>query len=234
MPWLWCRPAATAPIRSLAWEPPYATGVAIKKDKNTKKRKIKKTGYYIYVSPQHDMNLEYKIYFIICLSPHRTESPVRAGFCPFCSLFYFQPREQCPVLRNALHIFTSLVTQRTQERNAQEVLDVITFIPSPQILLQLLYYCQQDKISDVQPTLTARPQATWPPRESRPDTVSMDLAAPSCLPTAASPALLQSLPHTQSSFTPRPLSTIQLGLCHKPQGPHRPARCCSSLSHWLL
>ena len=26
--WLWCRPAATAPIRPLAWEPPYAAGVA--------------------------------------------------------------------------------------------------------------------------------------------------------------------------------------------------------------
>ena len=23
--WLWCRPAAVAPIRPLAWEPPYAT-----------------------------------------------------------------------------------------------------------------------------------------------------------------------------------------------------------------
>ena len=29
--WLWCRPAATAPIRPLAWEPPYALGVALKK-----------------------------------------------------------------------------------------------------------------------------------------------------------------------------------------------------------
>ena len=26
--WLWCRPAATAPIRPLAWEPPYAAGEA--------------------------------------------------------------------------------------------------------------------------------------------------------------------------------------------------------------
>ena len=26
--WLWCRPAAVAPIRSLAWKPPYAAGVA--------------------------------------------------------------------------------------------------------------------------------------------------------------------------------------------------------------
>ena len=26
--WLWRRPVATAPIRPLAWEPPYATGAA--------------------------------------------------------------------------------------------------------------------------------------------------------------------------------------------------------------
>ena len=32
--WLWCRPAAAAPILPLAWELPYATGVALKqKDK---------------------------------------------------------------------------------------------------------------------------------------------------------------------------------------------------------
>ena len=29
--WLWCRPAATAPIRPLAWEPPYAPDVALKR-----------------------------------------------------------------------------------------------------------------------------------------------------------------------------------------------------------
>ena len=29
--WLWCRQAATAPIGPLAWEPPYATGAALKK-----------------------------------------------------------------------------------------------------------------------------------------------------------------------------------------------------------
>ena len=27
--WLWCGPAATALIKPLAWEPPYAMGVAI-------------------------------------------------------------------------------------------------------------------------------------------------------------------------------------------------------------
>ena len=31
--WLWCRLAATALIRPLAWEPPYAAGVALKKKK---------------------------------------------------------------------------------------------------------------------------------------------------------------------------------------------------------
>jgi len=31
--WLWCRPAAVAPIRPLAWEPPYAMGVALKKER---------------------------------------------------------------------------------------------------------------------------------------------------------------------------------------------------------
>ena len=31
--WLWRRPVATAPIRSLAWEPPYAAGAALAKGK---------------------------------------------------------------------------------------------------------------------------------------------------------------------------------------------------------
>ena len=28
--WLWCRPAATAPIQPLGWKPPYAAGEALK------------------------------------------------------------------------------------------------------------------------------------------------------------------------------------------------------------
>ena len=31
--WLWCRPAATAPIQPLAWEPPCAAGTALKRQK---------------------------------------------------------------------------------------------------------------------------------------------------------------------------------------------------------
>ena len=38
--WLWHRPEATAPIRPLAWETPYAAGVALRKTKKKKKKKF--------------------------------------------------------------------------------------------------------------------------------------------------------------------------------------------------
>ena len=37
--WLWHRPAAIAPIQPLAWEPPYAAGMALKRQKDKKKKK---------------------------------------------------------------------------------------------------------------------------------------------------------------------------------------------------
>ena len=37
--WLWCRPVTTAPIRPLAWEPPYAMGAALEKAKRQKDEK---------------------------------------------------------------------------------------------------------------------------------------------------------------------------------------------------
>ena len=46
---LWCRPVATAPIRPLAWEPPYAEGVAQEMAKRLKKKKRK---------PQEDLKEE--------------------------------------------------------------------------------------------------------------------------------------------------------------------------------
>ena len=33
--WLWCRLVAAAPIGPLAWEPPYATGVVLGRQKKT-------------------------------------------------------------------------------------------------------------------------------------------------------------------------------------------------------
>ena len=38
--WLWHRPAATVPIRPLAWEPPYATCAAL--EKTNKRQKLYK------------------------------------------------------------------------------------------------------------------------------------------------------------------------------------------------
>ena len=37
--WLWCRPAAVAAIRPLAWELPYAADAALKKQKTEEKKK---------------------------------------------------------------------------------------------------------------------------------------------------------------------------------------------------
>ena len=44
LPWLWCRLAAIAPIRPLAWEPPYATSMSLKsKNRNKNKKHIRWT-----------------------------------------------------------------------------------------------------------------------------------------------------------------------------------------------
>ena len=54
--WLWRRPGATAPIRPLAWEPPYAARVAQENGKKTrqnkkeKKRKKKEKDKYHLIS----------------------------------------------------------------------------------------------------------------------------------------------------------------------------------------
>ena len=38
--WLWPRPVATAPIQLLAWQPPYAAGTVLKRQKKKKKNAI--------------------------------------------------------------------------------------------------------------------------------------------------------------------------------------------------
>ena len=42
--WLWCRPEATAPIRTLAWEFPYAVDAALKRQKNKNKKERERRG----------------------------------------------------------------------------------------------------------------------------------------------------------------------------------------------
>ena len=43
--WLWYRPVATAPIRPLAWKPPYATGAALKSKRQKTKTENENSGY---------------------------------------------------------------------------------------------------------------------------------------------------------------------------------------------
>ena len=45
--WLWCRLAAVAPIRPLAWKLPYAMGVALKKKTTDQKKKKATSNWYI-------------------------------------------------------------------------------------------------------------------------------------------------------------------------------------------
>ena len=40
--WLWCRLAAVALIRPLAWEPPYAEEAALEKEKKAKRKEKEK------------------------------------------------------------------------------------------------------------------------------------------------------------------------------------------------
>ena len=47
--WLWRRLAATAPIGILAWEPPYAMGVALKKQKKNQKKFFFNFIYFIFL-----------------------------------------------------------------------------------------------------------------------------------------------------------------------------------------
>ena len=44
---LWCRPAATAPFRLLAWESPYAAGMALKRQKTKRKEKKKNLVFFL-------------------------------------------------------------------------------------------------------------------------------------------------------------------------------------------
>ena len=51
--WLWRRPAATAPIQPLAWEPPYALCAALKRQKQ---KQTNKQNIYMYVCIYYEAN----------------------------------------------------------------------------------------------------------------------------------------------------------------------------------
>ena len=45
--WLWDRPATTAPIRPLAWEPLYASGAALEKTKKNQEEHSRQGSYLV-------------------------------------------------------------------------------------------------------------------------------------------------------------------------------------------
>ena len=49
--WLWCRPAAVAPIRPLAWELPYASGAALKSKQTNKSKRVRGLGGLFHSGP---------------------------------------------------------------------------------------------------------------------------------------------------------------------------------------
>ena len=51
--WLWHRLAATAPIRPLAWEPPYTTGAAQEMAKRQQQKKPTLFGFFLAVPIAH-------------------------------------------------------------------------------------------------------------------------------------------------------------------------------------
>ena len=53
--WLWHRSAATAPIRSLAWESPHAAEAALEKAKKKKKKRIEEIGHIKLVISRVDL-----------------------------------------------------------------------------------------------------------------------------------------------------------------------------------
>ena len=60
--WLWYRPAATALIRPLAWELPYATGATLEKAGKTKKRKKEKK-LYALMKTLYTENVKFYFYY---------------------------------------------------------------------------------------------------------------------------------------------------------------------------
>ena len=59
--WLWRRPVATAPIRPLAWEPPYAAGAAQEKAKRPKKKKESSFISFCYGSAETNLTRHHEV-----------------------------------------------------------------------------------------------------------------------------------------------------------------------------
>ena len=59
--WLWHRPAAVAPIQPLAWKPPHAAGVALKRQKKTHQKTKKQKTKLLLIGMLKDIQLKLPI-----------------------------------------------------------------------------------------------------------------------------------------------------------------------------
>ena len=66
--WLWCRPAAIA-LRTLVWEPRYATSAALKRPKKKEKKTIGNDFFY-YIN-----NFMGNIHYVKCMKLYSSSSP---------------------------------------------------------------------------------------------------------------------------------------------------------------
>ena len=73
--WLWCRPAATAPIQPLAWELPYAVGAVLKRQK--KEKEVEALEWWTK------------------LASHPSSSSSYLMLSPFISLSFSSPHVRC-------------------------------------------------------------------------------------------------------------------------------------------
>ena len=69
--WFWHRPVATATIRPLAWEPPYAMGVVLKGQKTKKKKKSVPCLY----TNNEILEKEYKSTMLFKTAPPKNQIP---------------------------------------------------------------------------------------------------------------------------------------------------------------
>ena len=63
--WLWCRPAAAAPIQPLDWEIAYVARAAVKKKKRKKERKKKGLLIYLQYFPLLKLKLALLIFKLL-------------------------------------------------------------------------------------------------------------------------------------------------------------------------
>ena len=73
--WLWCRPAAAAPVRPPAWELPYATSTSLKSKKKKKKKKKKKRRGTVMGVPAVAQQVNHPL----CLRGAQVQSPAQCA-----------------------------------------------------------------------------------------------------------------------------------------------------------